>query len=234
MKKRVVIFAGLMLGLAMSIGAQNEESPLALDFKPGWFLGANGGLNWFMGEGNNFIRPNAGNKVDLIKSIGVLGRASLAYKFTPVYALRGSLGFNHHNYYRPGANNTDIINPFNTGTLDADFLINLTNKNLGYDANRKIDFSVFAGAGLAYLNNSIGLVGGLVRGGFQSDYNITPKFALNLIAELNVLQDNYNGEAESIPFDLSPAVTIGLSYRISNHTMDFTYMFGFLQIQRLS
>lgn len=218
MKKRVVIFAGLMLGLAISAGAQKEESPLANDFKPGWFLGANGGINWFLGEGNNFIRPNAGNKVDLIKGIGVLGRASLAYKFTPVYALRGSLGYNHNNHYRPGPNNTDVMNVFNTGTLNADLLINLSNKNLGYDANRKVDFSIFGGAGLAYLNNNIGLLGGLVRGGFQGDYNINPKLALNLIAELNILQDNYNNEAESVPFDLSPAVTIGLSYKITKPT----------------
>ena len=215
MKKWIV--TALCVGLFLITNSQTKTITAPGAFRPSWYVGANGGIDWFMAEGNNFFNPNK-PFISPTKNFDFLGRVEVGYKFSPVVAVRGMLGFTDINWYTVPAG-TPVVD-FNSENLTADFLLNLSNLK-GYDPNRKIDFSVFAGIGAAYRNqilypaNNLPQFVGLVRGGLQGDYRVSPDVALNLILETNVTTDNYNDLALTpLPFDLMPVLTVGMTYRI--------------------
>jgi len=219
MRKFIVIAVWLVIGLTISIVNAQESSTPTNVFKPGWNIGLNGGINMFMGEGNNLFNPNKSYLSPFKKNYSYLGRIAAGYNFTPVVGLRGMFGYHSFNWYTVPENTP--VNTFSSENLTADLLINLTNWMKGYDANRKLDFSAFAGIGGAYLNNNTNLtpIAGIVRGGLQSDYHINPKLNLNLMLELNLATDNYNDVAYApAPVDIFPALTLGLTYNISKPT----------------
>lgn len=195
-----------MLILFVSVYAQEVKKENSTTFKPGWYMGANGGLNWFYGENNFPINPAP--VVTLTQNIGYLGRLELGYQFTPVYSMRSFLGYRLNNYF----NGSNYL--FSSENLAFDFLFNMTNLTKGYDMNRKLTFSVFAGLGANYINNSpIFPVAGSLRVGIQPEYNINSNLALNLIAEINAVTDNYNKVSAGTPIDLEAALSLGLTYR---------------------
>ena len=56
MKKLYFIIALFAVGLMLfTITAQKTIQTPASKFKPGWFAGANGGINWYLAEGNDFL-----------------------------------------------------------------------------------------------------------------------------------------------------------------------------------
>lgn len=218
MKKLIFTVVLMFVGWSIIASAQDVKKTDS-QFKPGWYLGLNGGINWFLGEGNNVLDAT-GNHWSFAKSMGYLGRLEAGYQFNPIYALRGMVGFNQFNHYtQPTINGvpTDGNNLFTGETLSADLLMNITNLTQGYSANRKLSLSAFAGLGLAYMNENSqfnNLAGSFLRGGLQGNYNITPALALNLIAELNIQSDNTNDMDGGLFFDMSPDLSLGLAYRL--------------------
>jgi len=211
MKKLFLLTACLFLGLIATVSAQTDSTK----FKPGWSLGLNGGVNWFMGEGNNILDGTGSNAWSLPGSMGYLGRFSGTYNFTPVWALRGMLGFNQYNHYRPGD-----VTPFNGESLTADVLLNLSAMENGWNPNRWIDFLLFAGTGVDYMNKNIvttHFASPFLRAGAQADIKLTNDLKLNIIAEGNMMTDNTNDEVSAMFFDASPAITLGISYRLPEY-----------------
>jgi len=208
MKKLTIITLVLLMTTMFQSFAQEKSTA----FKPGWSLGLNGGVNWFMGEGNNILDGTGSNAWSLPGSRGYLGRFSGTYNFTSVWALRGMLGFNQYNHYRPAD-----ITPFNGESLTADVLLNLSAMGNGWNPNRWIDFLLFAGTGVDYMNKNIvttPFASPFLRAGAQADIKLTNDLKLNIIAEGNMMTDNTNDEVTAMFFDASPALTLGISYRL--------------------
>jgi OmpA-OmpF porin, OOP family len=220
MRNLIVTAVFLAMGITFSLTAQ-EKTKTANAFKPGWYLGGNIGINTFVAEGNNFITPNNAHYFNLIDNSSYLGRFELGYKFTPVIGLRGMLGYQHTNWPDTRlTQNADGSYPavkFGSENLTADLLVNLSNWFAGYNPARKTDISAFVGAGGAYLNNnkiysSFDWIG---RGGLQADYHLTDRLNLNVIAELNIVGDNYNDYIiNPLPVDIYSAITVGLAYKL--------------------
>ncbi len=215
--KKLIVITLLCIGISQITNSQKIINTKSGPFQPGWYIGANGGVNWFMGEGNNFLSDDKPS-VSPAKNMDFLGRIELGYKITPVVSVRGMLGYTDINWNTVPAG-TPTIN-FSSENLTADVVFNLSNLK-GYNPNRKFDFSIFAGIGGAYRNqviypaNNLPQVVGIVRGGLQGDYHLSPVWALNLILEGNVATDNYNDVAVApLPFDLMPALSFGLTYRL--------------------
>jgi hypothetical protein len=174
MKKLYFLIALFAIGLLLfTINAQKTENT-AYKFKPGWFVGANGGMNWYLAEGNDFLFEST-NKLVFLKNIGLQGNINAGYNFTPVYALRSGLQFNHYNYATKSTLGVENNRPVNSQSLNLDLLVNLTNLNKGYDPDRRMFLSVFGGLGLGYYNanTNTSKIGGAIRAGIQGDYNLT-------------------------------------------------------------
>jgi len=221
MKKIIMTAVWLVMGFTFALNAQEQEKPVTKTFYPGWFIGANLGVNTFAGEGNDFITPN---NLDLYKFPGInnnsfLGRLELGYKFTPVIGLRGFLGYMQTNWLdiTKHTKSYSYNKKFGSEVLTADFMVNLSNWWAGYNPERKIDISVFAGAGVGYLNDNVieSKFAPIGRAGIQGDYHLSPVLDLNLIAEANVAGDNYNDYTTGIVADAFTALTVGVTYRLS-------------------
>jgi OOP family OmpA-OmpF porin len=210
----------LLIFSLMSISLSAQQAAAKDGYNPGWFIGLNGGANWFLGEGNNFLDGTDRNSWSVGKSMGYLGRLELGYNFNSVYALRFMAGYNQYNQYtKSRSTGVENVRPFAGETLSADLMMNLTNLVKGYDPNRKFTLGAFAGLGIAYMNDNVNtsnIGGSLLRGGLQANYHITPAWALSLIGEANMLSDNVNDGVADMFFDLSPDVAVAISYRFGS------------------
>ena len=214
MKKWIV--TALCVGFTLITYSQQKENTAPGAFRPAWYVGANGGYNIFLGEGNNFFNEDKPHIFTLKDNGSYLGRFVLGYDFTPAIGIRGMLGYVNTNW--PNAFLTDKYN-FSTEMLSADFMLNLSNLNNHFDPNRKLDFLAFAGLGMGYrdqnLIQNLSPITGIVRLGLESDFKLSQDWKLNLILEGNVATDNYNDLALSpLPFDLIGALTVGVTYRL--------------------
>jgi len=222
MKKLIVLVVCIGSFLILSSQQVKNENPYS--FKSGWYVGANGGYNIFLGEGNNFFNPLLKNNKPYVFNLkdngSFLGRLVAGYDFTPVFGLRGMLGFVNTSWPNATINNLYV---FSSENLTADAVFNLSNLNQGYNLKRKFDFSVFGGLGMGYRNTldfvgitpSITPFSLILRGGLQGDYHLNSFLNLNLMLEANLTTDNYNDLALSpLPFDAFPALTVGLTYRL--------------------
>jgi len=216
MKKLYFIIALFAVGILLfTITAQKTEQTPASKFKPGWFIGANGGMNWYMAEGNDFLFESS-NKLVIFKNIGSQGVLNLGYNFSPVYALKGGLEFNNYFYATESVTGGSSRNPLKSQKLNLDMLVNLTNLNKGYDPDRKLTLSAFGGMGVGYYSkntNNNSKIGGALRAGLQGDYNLTQQLALNLIVDGNLLTDNSNNQIVALPVDIAAGISAGLTYR---------------------
>jgi outer membrane protein OmpA-like peptidoglycan-associated protein len=156
------------------------------------------------------------NKLVFLKNIGLQGNINAGYNFTPVYALRSGLQFNHYNYATKTTLGVENNRPVNSQSLNLDLLVNLTNLNKGYDPDRRMFLSVFGGLGLGYYNanTNTSKIGGAIRAGIQGDYNLTRLLALNLIVDGNLLTDNSNNAVDALPIDIAGGISAGVTYRI--------------------
>ncbi len=220
MKKLYFIIALFAVGLMVfTITAQKTEQTPVSKFKPGWFVGANGGINWYLAEGNDFLFEKT-NKLVFLKNIGLQGALTGGYSFTPVYSLRGGLEFDKYNYATKSTLGVESTRPLIGQKLNLDLLVNLTNLKKGYDSERRFTLSAFGGLGAGYYSKNVAAskVGIAVRAGLQGDYNLTRQLALNLILDGNILSDNSNDAIAALPIDLSGGVLAGLTYRFPEKT----------------
>ena len=215
MKKLYFIIALFAVGLMLfTITAQKTELTPKSQFKPGWFVGANGGMNWYLAEGNDFLFENT-NKLVFLKNIGLQGSLNAGYSFSPVYALKGGLEFDQYNYATKSTAGVESSRTISGQKLNLDLLVNLTNLNKGYDPDRRFTLSAFGGLGAGYYGKNVNTskVGGALRAGLQGDYNLTRQLALNLIVDGNLLTDNSNDAADALPIDIAGGISAGLTYR---------------------
>lgn len=202
----------------ISVTASSQHSSRGVSayiFHPEWYSGANAGLNSYWAEGmGGYI------KTQPLSTIALMGRFTAGYNFTPVLGVRGMLGYAGHSW----AQSTPAI-VFGAENLTVDVTANLSNLKGGYNLHRRFDFSVFAGLGGAYRDKSVfnpDIISLVTRGGLQADYHFNKVIDINLIAELNIVSDNYNGTpVENPPFDLYPALTVGVTYHLRGSSKFF-------------
>lgn len=210
MKKIYFIIALLVVGFfSTTTFAQKSMYDTSTSFKPGWFIGANGGINWFLAEGNDIFDDKYDNL--LSEKIGYQVNGLLGYNFSPVHALRGVFGYHQFKYNTESGINLKIPH----GKLNLDYVLNLTNLAKGYDPERVFTFSLYAGIGGAYIdrNTDNSKIGGILRGGLQGDFHLNPKLALSIMLDQNLLTDNFNDQVTKRAFDMNTGLTLGLTYR---------------------
>ncbi len=197
---------------------KNNSEP----FLPGWYAGVNGGVNLFFSEGNNFFKMKTIlTYFSLLDNAGLLGRVAIGYNFTQVVGIRAMGGLSQHNWPDVQDLNSDgsyIVKQIGAQNLTADLMVNLSNWMAGYDSNRLVDISIFAGGGLTHRNKGFftkDCITGIGRGGLQGDVRLTNRLDLNLIGELNAVGDDYNKAPlhTEVPVDVYAALTVGLTYR---------------------
>jgi len=147
------------------------------------------------------------------QSVGSIVRASVGYNFTPTIGVNGSFGFVKHNWSDIRFDNTLI--PFSAQNTTIDLIVNLSNYYGRYNLSRPYDFMVFLGAGLVHRNKatfSKDIFLPVGRDGIQGCFHLSQFIDLNLIAEGNILSDNYNDYTSKIPVDIYPAILAGITY----------------------
>lgn len=188
----------------INVNAQKRRVS-AFIFQPHWYLGANMGLNTFVGEGWGVYSP--------LQSLGFSGRVAGGYNFSPVIGFRAMAGYATHNW--PDIRYSDMNLAFGAENVTADVMVNMSNLIAGYYLTRPLDISLYGGAGFSHRDKAVfinDLSTYIVRGGLQADLHLTQFWDLNLMAELNVAPDNYNEYSVGAPFDIYPAITVGLTY----------------------
>ena len=192
----------------ITVGAQKISGFI---FKPDTYIGANVGLNTFLGEGCSTYSK--------IQSTGFIGRATIGYNLSPVIGIRSFMGYASHNWPDSRLRSSDgslKTVSFDAQMLTVDLTVNLSNWLSYYNRNRTFDLSVFAGTGVTHRNKAAfnnDLISYLGRGGLQGDFHLSSFIDLNLIAETNFTGDNYNNyKVGFLPFDVYTAFTVGLSY----------------------
>jgi len=201
----------IMLLFFVSAIVVNAQKISGFIFKPDVYIGANMGLNTFLGEGCSTYSK--------IQSSGFIGRATIGYNLTPVIGVRGFMGYASHNWpdsrFRSSDGSLRSVS-FDAQMLTVDLTVNLSNWLSYYNRNRTFDFSVFAGTGITHRDKasfSSDLFSSIGRGGLQGDFHLSSFIDLNLIAETNFTGDNYNNfKPGFLPFDVYTAFTVGLSY----------------------
>lgn len=220
MKKLYFIIVLISVGISLfTLTAQKSGISPESKFKPGWFVGANGGINWYLAEGNDFLFENT-NKLVFLKNIGTQAQVNLGYQFSPVLALRGGYEFDQYNYATKTTAGVEHFQDINGQKANLDLLVNLTNLKKGYDPERRFSLSVFGGLGLGIYNSNVSAnkIGAAVRAGVQGDYNLTRQLALNLIVDGNILSDNSNDAVAALPLDIAGGISAGLTYRFPEKT----------------
>jgi hypothetical protein len=180
-------------------------------YHPEWYVSANTGINYLMAEGfNEYLKTSP------TKAIGFLSHTSIGYNFTAIWGVRGDIGFSTHTWPENSKNN-NIATNIMAENMTANVTANMINWLSGYDSNRMYDVSLFGGLGVSYRNKGVfnnALISYIGRVGAQADYRITRELSLNLLAEVNLVDDNYNEYiGTKLPFDFYPALSIGFSYR---------------------
>jgi hypothetical protein len=151
---------------------------------------------------------------NLLSSTGISGRAFAGYQFSPVLGLRGLATLQGHRW-EDTFTGPDTLRSFGSQALMIDLMLNLSNLFFGYSLNAPLDISLYAGTGVLHrniMNNSPGLFSYVARGGMQFDYRLNQQIELNLLAEINAANDNFNGLTGGTGFDLFPGVMLGITW----------------------
>ena len=214
--------------MIVTLTAQKTVQKPASIFKPEWFVGANGGINWYLAEGNDFLFQKT-NKLIFLKNIGQQGTLNIGYSFNPALSLKGCFEFNKYNYAYISSVVGEANRSLKSQKINLDLLVNLTNLNKGYDSNRKITLSAFGGIGAGFYNeNTINSkIGAALRAGLQGDYNLNRELAINLIFEGNLLSDKSNDNISELPLDIAGGILAGLTYRFVEKIKPATVAKGF-------
>lgn len=200
------IFTTIFVGLSLAANAQYRGD---LAFRPGFYIGANIGMNSYWGESyKTYMTFDAG------KSLGFIGRAYVGFNFTPVIGLRGSYGYSRHNW--PDTENNNVVTSFDARNVTLDMTVDITNWLEGYDNNLLFNFAVFGGVGAGYRYEFPAvpvLWTSIIRGGITGNFHLSKEVELNLTAESNIVRDEFNNFLKAdTPIDAYPAITAGISY----------------------
>lgn len=205
MNFKKMIFSSLLLGASLCVAAQEQKTETVDAFKPHWYLQAQVGGQYTLGEISfgDLISPNA--------------QLSAGYNFSSIFGVR--LGVNAWQSKAGWDGATEYNWKWNYVAPNADLTVNLSNLLCGYKAERKFNVSWFAGLGanIAFGNdeaqdvnvalggseenrqNLSGLWDGTAvrlqgRTGFMADYSINERWSLGLELQANILNDNYNSK----------------------------------------
>lgn len=174
-----------------------------------WYVGGNGGVNYYLAEGY------AGYPI--MNALGYIGRISIGYCFTPVIGIRGAVGLSTHTW--PNKENNFQPVPLSAQHLLLNITANLSNLMSGYKKNRQLEFILLGGAGVVQRNklpSSPAISSFLINGGLEAHYNLSSSLSLKILAEGNIVSDNFNnyiGLGAPIPYDVYTALSVGVSYR---------------------
>ena len=186
-------------------------------FNPGYYMGVNGGINLYVAEGNNFSH---GSAFSFSQNGGSIGRVEIGYDFTTIIGVRGFMGIAQHDWPDIRFLNPDgsiKVVGFGSEHITADLTVNLSNWWDGYRPTRFVSISVFGGAGLAHRDKAdfpSDFISPVGRVGIQGDFPLAKELDLTVIAENNIVGDNFNGYVTGFPFDFYMAFTVGLKYHI--------------------
>lgn len=204
MKKLIIV---LLFGYSSIVYAQEARVFSTKIFKPDVYIGANTGFNLYVGEVyKSYLFSNP------LSAFGIIERVTIGYNFNPVLGVRSFIGYTNHTW--PDNN---IPKKFSAAHLTFDLTYNLSNRIASYNLKRPMDISLFAGAGISnslqadFPTDQLSI---FVHGGLQADYRLTHFLDLNLIGDLNIVPDNYNGSGNNgtPPFDLYPSLSLGITY----------------------
>jgi hypothetical protein len=194
--------------------AQHNSMKYA-DFTPQSYCSLHIGTNCYAGE---FFFSNIADA--LTKGLGLKGRFSLGYDFSPVFGGRVTFLTNTYKWVM----NAETIRKFISTEAGVELTYNLTNVIYDYNPSYPYEFLLYGGVSVSTRQATDLIKQNLlclpVKGGVQFNYKIGRYLNFNALAELSVLKDTFNGLPVSgidggTPFDLSPALMLGLTYYLS-------------------
>ncbi len=209
--KRNIVLTLTLISLLQAY-SQKVKQTNSDDFTPGWYAGINSGINLYIAEGNEFWNSHEGYIFSLKENGGFAGQAVMGYDLTPLWGFRGAIGFFQHRW--PDILINKVI-PFKAENLTGDVTLNLSNWWWRYNSNRVANLSVFGGLGLAHREKASfpnDMYAVVVRGGIQGDFRLTSTVDINLIAEGNFIDDNYNNYVTHNPFEMYAIFMLGVTY----------------------
>lgn len=214
---KTLVITILLLGHSSFANTQQARVFSTKIFKPNLYIGANTGYNVYVGEaykGYLFSNP--------LSAIGMIERATIGYNITKVLGVRSFIGYTNHKWpYIDSITLNNNTSKFSAAHVTIDLTYNLSNKLVSYDLKRPLDISLFAGAGVSrslQADIPTDTLSIIVHGGLQADYRLTQFLELNLIGDINIVPDNYNGSGNNgtPPFDLYPSLSVGITYHFRN------------------
>lgn len=206
MKFKKMILSSLLLGAALCVNAQEQQTEVVDAFKPHWYLQAQIGGQHTLGEieFGDLLSPNA--------QLGV------GYNFNQNLGARFSINAWQS---KAGWNNPSHTWKWNYIAPAADLTINLSNLLMGYKVDRKFNVNWFIGAGLniAFNNDEAHEVNNELpptdtegnhenlsllwdgtkirlqgRTGLAADYNFNERWSIGLEVQANMINDHYNSK----------------------------------------
>ena len=228
MLKKIIFIWFCIVGFSMALNAQYYRRVATY---PTWYIGADTGVNWFLGEGNNPMKSS--NYFSVIQNAGLMERVSVGYNMNPIIGFRSFLGLTLHSWPDVRVKNTDntyLIRTFQAENLTVDLMVNLTNLVGTFNRHRIFELFAFGGGGIANrdravlvdanMNNAydpiITMIG---RAGLQGNFRLSSELDLNFLVEGNLVNDNYNGYVYGLPVDLYGGLTVGVSYHFVTDRM---------------
>ena len=201
---KLIFIIVFVCSFTINISAQKRKIS-AYIFHPHWYLGANLGLNTYVAEGWGAYSP--------LSSLGASGSVTGGYSFLPTLSFQatGTYGL----YTWPDIRFSNVDHTFGAQNITADLVLNLSNLIKGYYLVRPLDISLYGGAGFSYRQKAAftsDLFTYLGHAGLQADWHLTQLWDLNIMAEVNVTSDNNNEYNADTPFDMYPALKVGLTY----------------------
>lgn len=220
MKLRIFLFAAAFLACSFAM-AQNEGDKVVEEFNPHWFLQAQGGAAYTVGE------------VSFSELLSPAAQLGVGYHFSPVWSAR----FAVNGWQAKGSwVNPATVYKYNYVGGNLDVFANLCNAFGGFKPYRKFNVSLFAGVGIDYAFNNkeandfhtkssytpeylwqnywVTAVG---RFGADFEYAITPRVGINLEVNANILDDHFNSKkAVDHNVDWQCNALLGLKFRLGD------------------
>ena len=205
MNFKKMIFSSLLLGASLCVAAQEQKTETVDAFKPHWYLQAQVGGQYTLGEGSfgDLVSPNA--------------QLSAGYNFTSIFGVRAGLNAwqSKGSWSDPSYDwKWNYINP------NVDLTVNLSNLFCEYKADRKVNVNWFVGLGanIAFGNDEAADVNTALAGttsyaenlsllwdgtktrfqgrtGLMADYSINERWSLGLELQANLINDDYNSKS---------------------------------------
>lgn len=223
-KSSVLLSAALMMLSSFSIQAQETRrliEPERAEFNPHWSLQLQAGAGYTIGEANK--------TKDLISPAAAI---NAGYSFSPAFTLRfGASGWQGRGAW---------VSPYATykynyiqGNVDA--VLSLTNLICGFNPGRTLDLYGFLGVGLnGAFNNDEAVALANAGAGFEKLWHghrlsvapraglglnvwVSPRVAINVEANANMLSDHFNSKRGS-SFDWQYNGLVGVTIRLGSNT----------------